>query len=470
MDNENLVVETTTVAERMDTLIEDILQLLEEKKYMAARQLLLENNAVDIAEVLEEIMDEMDVDRAVIMFRTLPKDISADVFAYMNSEDQVDIIGAITYSELNYIMEELAFDDLIDVLEELPANLVDKILNQTTKEERDLINTFLKYPENSAGSLMTIDYVELSRDMTVAQAMAHIKEVGIDSETVYTCYVKDNKRHLEGIVSLRALVVAPDDDLVEEYMHEDIMAVNVYEDQEEVSNLFKRYGYLAIPVVDNENRIVGIITVDDIMDVVEEETTEDIERMAGVIDFDDSDTEYLDMSVWRHVKARLPWLFFLMCSYVITGGIISGFEEALSKMVCLVSYMPMLMGTGGNSGSQSATLIIRGMSLDEIDPSDWLKVLWKELRISCTIGVLLSILNFARICLMDGEGPMVALAVSASMFVIVIAAKSIGGLLPMAAKRLGIDPALMASPMISSLTDMVSVVTYFTMATTILGI
>ena len=470
MDNENLVVETTTVAERMDTLIEDILQLLEEKKYMAARQLLLENNAVDIAEVLEEIMDEMDVDRAVIMFRTLPKDISADVFAYMNSEDQVDIIGAITYSELNYIMEELAFDDLIDVLEELPANLVDKILNQTTKEERDLINTFLKYPENSAGSLMTIDYVELSRDMTVAQAMAHIKEVGIDSETVYTCYVKDNKRHLEGIVSLRALVVAPDDDLVEEYMHEDIMAVNVYEDQEEVSNLFKRYGYLAIPVVDNENRIVGIITVDDIMDVVEEETTEDIERMAGVIDFDDSDTEYLDMSVWRHVKARLPWLFFLMCSYVITGGIISGFEEALSKMVCLVSYMPMLMGTGGNSGSQSATLIIRGMSLDEIDPSDWLKVLWKELRISCTIGVLLSILNFARICLMDGEGPMVALAVSASMFVIVIAAKSIGGLLPMAAKRLGIDPALMASPMISSLTDMVSVVTYFTMATAILGI
>ena len=470
MENENIIVETTTVAERMDTLIEDILELLEEKKYMAARQLLLENNAVDIAEVLEEIMDEMDVDRAVIMFRTLPKDLSADVFAYLNSEDQVDIIGAITYSEVSYIMEELAFDDLIDVLEELPANLVDKILIQTPKEERDLINTFLKYPENSAGSLMTIDYVELSRDMTVAQAMAHIKEVGIDSETVYTCYVKDNKRHLEGIVSLRALVVAPDDDLVEEYMHQDITAVNVYEDQEEVSNLFKRYGYLAIPVVDNENRIVGIITVDDIMDVVEEETTEDIERMAGVLDFEDHDTEYLDISVWRHVKSRLPWLFFLMCSYVVTGGIIAGFEEALSKMVCLVSYMPMLMGTGGNSGSQSATLVIRGMSLDEIDPSDWFHVLWKELRISFVIGILLSVLNFGRIMLMDGEGALVALAVSASMFVIVLAAKCIGGMLPMAAKKLGIDPALMASPMISSLTDMVSVVTYFTMATSILGI
>ena len=470
MENENLIVETTTVAERMDTLIEDILQLLEEKKYMAARQMLLENNAVDIAEVLEEIMDEMDVDRAVIMFRTLPKDISTEVFSYMNSEDQVDIISAITDSEISYIMEELAFDDMIDVLEELPANLVDKILNHTSKEERNLINTFLKYPENCAGSLMTIDYVELSRDMTVAEAMAHIKEVGIDSETVYTCYVKDRGRKLLGVVSLRALVVAPDDAYVEEYMHEDIQVVNVYEDQEEVSNLFKRYGYLAIPVVDNEYRLVGIITVDDIMDVVEEETTEDIERMAGVIDFDDSDTEYLDISVWRHVNNRLPWLFFLMCSYVVTGGIISGFEEALSKMVCLVSYMPMLMGTGGNSGSQSATLIIRGMSLDEIDPSDWPKVLWKELRISCVIGVLLSVLNFGRICLMDGEGAMVAFAVSASMFVIVIAAKSIGGLLPMAAKRLGIDPALMASPMISSLTDMVSVVTYFTMATTILGI
>ncbi len=470
MENKNVVSESVTVTERMDTLIEDILRLLEEKKYMAARQMLLENNEVDIAEVLEEIMDEMDVDRAVIMFRTLPKNISAEVFSYMNSDDQVAIINAITDSEISYILDELAFDDMIDVLEELPANLVDKILNQTPKAERELINTFLNYPENCAGSLMTIDYVELSKDMTVAQAMAHIKEVGIDSETVYTCYVKDAGRKLLGIVSLRALVVAPDDAKVEEYMHEDIQVVNVYEDQEEVSNMFKRYGFLAIPVVDNEYRIVGIITVDDILDVVEEETTEDIERMAGVLDFEDHDTEYLDQSVWRHVKSRLPWLFFLMCSYVITGGIIAGYEEALSKVICLVSYMPMLMGTGGNCGSQSATLIIRGMSLDELEPGDWLAVLWKEMRISAMIGVLLSILNFARIYFIDGEGAMVALAVSASMLVIVIAAKCIGGLLPMAAKRLGIDPALMASPMIASLTDMVSTLTYFAMATAILGI
>lgn len=470
MEKETGSVENLTVAEHMDTLIERILCLLKEKKYMAARQLLLENNEVDIAEVIEEIMDEMDVDRAVIMFRTLPKDISAEVFSYLSSEYQVDIISAITDSEISYIMEELSFDDMIDVLEELPANLVDKILNQTTKAERDLINTFLNYPENCAGSLMTIDYVELSRDMTVAQAMAHIKEVGIDSETVYTCYVKDEGRKLLGIVSLRALVVAPDDARVEQYMHEDIKVVNVYDDQEEVSNMFKRYGFLAIPVVDNEYRIVGIITVDDILDVVEEETTEDIERMAGVLDFEDHDTEYLNQSVWRHVKSRLPWLFFLMCSYVITGGIIAGYEEALSKVIALVSYMPMLMGTGGNCGSQSATLIIRGMSLDEIGPGDWLKVLWKEVRISAMIGLLLSVLNFGRICLMDGESPMVALAVSASMLVIVIAAKCIGGLLPMAAKRLGIDPALMASPMIASLTDMVSTLTYFAMATAILGI
>ncbi len=473
MEHETITATNTaanTVTERMDTLVEEILQLIEEKKYKAVRELLLENNEVDIADVLEEIADELDIDRAVIVFRTLPKDISAEVFSYMNSDDQINIINAITDSEISYILEELAFDDMIDVLEELPANLVDKILNQTPAKERELINTFLNYPENCAGSLMTIDYVELSRDMTVAQAMAHIKEVGIDSETVYTCYVKDQGRKLLGIVSLRALVVAPDDALVETYMHEDMQVVNVYDDQEEVSNMFKRYGFLAVPVVDNEGRIVGIITVDDILDVVEEETTEDIERMGGVLDLEDSDTEYLDMSVWRHVKSRLPWLFLLMCSYVITGGIISSFEAALSKVISLVAYMPMLMGTGGNSGSQSATLVIRGMSIDEIDPSDAGMVLWKELRISVVIGALLSLLNFARICWFDGEGPMIALAVSASMLVIVVAAKTIGSMLPMAAKKLGIDPALMASPMISSLTDMVSVVTYFTMATAILGI
>jgi len=455
--------------ERMQTLIESVLALLEEKKYAKAREALLENgNEADIAEVLEEVIDELDLDRAIVLFRTLPKSISAEVFSYLPSDDQVAIINGITDREIRHIIDELSFDDMIDVLEELPANIVDKILSRSTKEERKIVNTFLNYPEGCAGSLMTIDYIELSKEMTIAEAMAHIKEVGMDSETVYTCYVKDKGRKLQGIVSLRTLVVSPDGDTVEQYMHEDMVYVNVLDDQEDVSNTFKKYGFLAMPVVDNEKRLVGIITVDDILDVIEEENTEDFERMAGVLD--DSDSEYLDMSVWRHVKNRLPWLFVLMLSYVVTGGIIASFETVLSKVISLVAYMPMLMGTGGNSGSQSATLVIRGMAMEEIDLADVGRVLWKELRIGIIIGAVLSVLNFARICWFDGEGPLVALAVSSAMVVIVIAAKTIGSMLPMAAKKVGIDPALMASPMISSLTDMVSVVTYFAMATAILGI
>lgn len=453
--------------EKMQALIQTVLTLLEEKKYAKAREELLTNgNEADIAEALEEVIDELGLDRAIVLFRTLPKSISAEVFSYLPSDDQVAIVNGITDREIRHIIDELAFDDMIDVLEELPANIVDKILSRSTREERKIINTFLNYPEGCAGSLMTIDYIELSKDMTIAGAMAHIKEVGMDSETVYTCYVKDKGRKLEGIVSLRTLVVSPDEDLVEKYMHEDMIYVNVLDDQEDVSNIFKKYGFLAMPVVDNEKRLVGIITVDDILDVIEEENTEDFERMAGVLD--DSDSEYLDMSVWRHVRNRLPWLFVLMCSYVITGGIIAGFEVVLSQVIALVAYMPMLMGTGGNSGSQSATLIIRGMAMEEIDLADAARVLWKELRISIIIGFILSLLNFARICWLDGQGPMVALSVSASMLVIVMAAKTIGSMLPMAAKKVGIDPALMASPMISSLTDMVSVVTYFAMASVIL--
>ena len=455
--------------ERMQTLIESVLALLEEKKYAKAREALLENgNEADIAEVLEEVIDELDLDRAIVLFRTLPKSISAEVFSYLPSDDQVAIINGITDREIRHIIDELSFDDMIDVLEELPANIVDKILSRSTKEERKIINTFLNYPEGCAGSLMTIDYIELSKEMTIAEAMAHIKEVGMDSETVYTCYVKDKGRKLQGIVSLRTLVVSPDGDTVEQYMHEDMVYVNVLDDQEDVSNTFKKYGFLAMPVVDNEKRLVGIITVDDILDVIQQENTEDFERMAGVLD--DSDSEYLDMSVWRHVKNRLPWLFVLMLSYVVTVGIIASFEAVLSKVISLVAYMPMLMGTGGNSGSQSATLVIRGMAMEEIDLADVGRVLWKELRIGIIIGAVLSVLNFARICWFDGEGPLVALAVSSAMVVIVIAAKTIGSMLPMAAKKVGIDPALMASPMISSLTDMVSVVTYFAMATAILGI
>ena len=454
--------------DNLDIILKQVLECIESKKYSHARDLLIENNAVDIAEILEEVLEETDVEKTTVLFRILPKDIAVDVFSYLPPEDQIAIIGAITDKEISYIMDELAFDDMIDVLEELPANVVDKILEKTSKDERKLINTFLNYPDTCAGSLMTPDYITLRKDMTVGEALAYIKREGMDSETIYTCYVKDEGRKLLGIVSLRTLVIADDFTPIEELMHTDIVRVNVYDDQEEVSDIFTKYGFLAIPVVDNEGRIVGIITVDDILDVIEEETTEDFERMAGVMA--DSDRDYLDMSVWQHVKSRIPWLFLLMCSYVITGGIIARFEVVLSKVISLVAYMPMLMGTGGNSGSQSATLVIRGMSVDEIDLDDFLKVLLNELGVSIIIGLALSSLNFIRIYYIEKQGVMVALTVCAAMLVIVVAAKLIGSMLPMLAKRIGIDPALMATPTISSLTDMVSVITYFTLAKIFLNI
>jgi magnesium transporter len=450
---------------------EIVLELLEEKNYTAARNELLLLNAADIAEVMTEVIDEVSLDAAIIAFRMLPKDISVDVFSYMSTEDQVEIISGITDREINYIIDELDFDDKIDVLEELPANLVDKILEKTPRHERSQINTFLNYPENCAGALMTPDYISLRRDMTVKEAMDYIKKVGMDRETIYTCYIKDAGRKLQGIISLRTLVISEDDMPISELIREDVVSVNVYEDQEEVSEKFKRYGFLAIPVVDNEERLVGIVTMDDIFDVIEEETTEDIERMAGVVD--STTTEYLDTPVSQQVRSRLPWLFFLMLSYIATGAIISHFEMGLQSVICLVTYMPMLMGTGGNSGSQSATLIIRSIGVGDLDVQDSLRVLWKEFRVSFIIGASLSLFTFFRVFIEQRNDPdhfSIALTVSLAMLMIVIIAKCIGGMLPMLAKKIGIDPALMASPMIASLTDMVSVTTYFTLATVVLGI
>jgi len=446
----------------------EILSLLEEKKYIKAREMLLLNNEVDIAEILEEIMEELGVDKTIILFRSLPKDVSVEVFSHMPIDDQVKIIHGITDKEIAFILDEMPFDDMIDILEELPANVVDKILESTPKEERKLINTFLNYPDNCAGALMTPEYISLQKEMTVGEALEHIKKVGMDSETIYTCYVKERGRKLLGIVSLRTLVVADNSQKVAELMDETLVYVNVYDDKEDVSEVFKRYGFLAVPVVDNEKRLVGIITVDDILEVIEEETTEDFERMAGVIDT--TDLEYLDISAIKHVKNRLPWLFILMCSYIITGGIIRHFEGGLSQVISLVAYMPMLMGTGGNSGAQSATLVVRGIALSDIQLKDAGRVIWKEIRVSFIIGIVLSALNFARIIWLDGEGASIALTVCLAMLVIVMAAKSIGSMLPLLAKKVGIDPALMANPLIASLTDMVSVITYFTLARLVLGI
>ncbi|MDO4833796.1 MAG: magnesium transporter [Bacillota bacterium] len=448
---------------------ETILSLLENGDYYDSRSALLKYNEVDIAEILEEVLDELGVDKAIIMFRMLPKDVSVEVFSYLDGDDQVEIINGITDREISFIMDEMDFDDKIDVLEELPANIVDKILDKTPRDERKLINTFLNYPEDCAGSLMTPDYISLQETMTVGQALAHIKEQGMDSETVYTCYVKHGGRELKGIVSLSALVTADSDTPISELMHTDYVYVNVYDDQEEVADVFKRYGFLAIPVVDNENRLVGIVTFDDVMEIMEEEATEDIERMGGVMS-DEPDAEYLDIGVFRHVKSRLPWLLFMTVMLMITGTLISQFENVLSQVIALVAYLPLLMGTGGNTGTQAATLIIRGLSVDEVGLKDAGKVLWKELRVSVILGFILSLFNFLKIVFIDGEPVMLGLTVALSMVLIVVFAKLLGGMLPMLAKKVGVDPALMATPMISSLTDMVSSCIYLLTATLLLGI
>ena len=446
----------------------EILELVENKQYKQARDELTNHNEVDVAEIIEEILEKLGIEKAITMFRTLPKNVSVEVFSYLDIDEQLKIIDGITDKEIQFILDELSFDDMIDVLDELPANLVDKILEKTPKKERKLINTFLNYPDNCAGSIMTPEYISLQKDMTVAEALAYIKKEGMDSETVYTCYVKDTGRKLEGIISLRKLVISDNDEKIADLMQEEFVCVNVYDDREDVSDAFKKYGFIAVPVVDSEKRLVGIVTVDDILDVIEEEVTEDFERMAGILD--NTDMEYMDIGVFRHVKNRFPWLFVLMLSYMVTGQIIKGFEDGLAEMIVLVAYMPMLMGTGGNSGAQSATLVIRSMALNEVQLKDVGKVFWKEIRISLTLGILLSILNFARIAWLEGEGIIVALTVCSAMIIIVMSAKTIGSMLPMIAKKVKIDPALMANPMIASLTDMVSVIVYFMLARLFLGI
>ena len=449
----------------LEESLDKIMELLVDKQYFRARDELLKYNEADIAELLEEIIDDSGIQMAVILFRLLPKNISVEVFSYLPSNDQVDLINEITDKEITYIIQELDFDDKIDVLEELPANIVDKILEKAPKNERKQINTFLNYPENSAGSLMTPEYISLMKDWTVREALEHIKKEGIDAETIYTCYVKDTGRKLIGIVSLSTLVVTDDAVKIKDIMVTDYVYEDVDDDQEEVSEDFKKYGYLALPVVDSEHRLVGIITFDDILDVMEDEATEDIERMNGVIDFDDSDRGYLDTPVWQHALNRLPWLIILMVAYIFTGRIVTNFETSLSKVIELVAFMPMLMGTGGNTGSQAATLIIRGLATDEVDTDDALRVLWKEMRVGVIIGVILSVLNYLRIYFIDGiHNPGIALTVCTSMVFIVIFAKIIGSMIPLIVKKIHLDPALIANPAISSVSDAVALSIYFAMA------
>lgn len=440
---------------------ERILELIEQKKYIDLKKELSEMNEVDISEIIEEL----DHATSLLVFRILPKDIAVEVFAHFSAEKQAEIINSVSDKELKFILDELFFDDMIDLIEEMPANIVNKILSNSSHEERVLINQFLKYPAHSAGSLMTIEYVELKKRMTVKEALDHIKETGLSKETIYTCYVTDNNKKLKGIVSLRNLVVADTDRLIEDIFHENIIYVETHDDQETVANTFRKYGFMALPVVDKEHRLTGIITFDDIMTVMEDEATEDLQRMAAMVP---SEASYLNSGVFELAKMRLPWLLILMLGASITGSIITKFENLLSTYVVLTIFIPMLMDTGGNSGNQSSTLIIRGLATEDVSLNDAGKVLWKEFRISLVVGIILATVNFAKNMVIDRVGLTVSLTVSVTVALIVILAKMVGGILPLLAKKLKLDPAIMAGPLITTLVDGLALMVYFGIASVLL--
>ena len=440
-----------------------IMDFIEEGKLAQVRNEFIKMNVVDISQVL----DELEVDKLIVVFRLLPKEIASDVFAYISTEQQQYIVELITDKEIKNIIDELYLDDTIDILEEMPSNIVKKILKNTNKDIRELINHFLNYPDNSAGSIMTIEYVDLKKEMTIKEALQHIKKTGVDKETIDICYVIDNNRKLEGIVSLRKLILSNEEVIIKDIMNTNIISIHTHDDQENTASLFKKYDLLAMPVVDKENRLVGIITIDDIMDIIDQENTEDFQKMAAM---QPSDEEYLKTNVFTLAKHRVIWLLVLMISATFTGNIIKKFEDVLQSVVILAAFIPMLMDTGGNAGSQSATLIIRGLALEEIKQKDILKVLWKELQVSLIVGFTLAIVNFLRIYYLEKTDIRIAVTVSVSLFLTVVLAKVVGGALPIIAKRFKLDPAIMASPLITTIVDAVALIAYFSMASWVIGL
>ncbi len=442
----------------------EFIKLLQAGDIAGFKALALESPPVDIAEGIDEWED---VQQTLRIFRLLPKDISADVFSYLSPERQQLIAESASGLEMRHLIDEMFLDDAVDFLEEMPANVVTKVLQNASAQTRSLINTFLSYPENSAGSLMTIEYVSLHEYYTVRKAMDHIRRTGVEKETVYTCYVVDAQRKLLGTVSLRKLIIAPETAYIRDIMDTQLVFAHTVDDQETVAEDFQHYDLMTLPVCDNEMRLVGIITVDDIVDVIQEENTEDFEKMAAITP---SDEEYLKSSVWTLSKNRVPWLLLLMISATFTGAIITRFESLLSTMVVLTSFIPMLMDTAGNSGAQTTTMIIRGMALGEVKTSDIFKVVWKEFRVSLICGAILSAINFGRLLLFAKQPILIALTVSLSLVFTVTIAKLVGCLLPMAAKRLKLDPAIMAAPMITTIVDACALLVYFGLATVLLGL
>lgn len=442
---------------------EELLQLLSEKQYTRLRQCLEDLNDADIADIMDELEDK----ELVKIFRILPKDLAADVFSYLELESQQTVINSLSLKEAADVIDNLMADDAADLLEEMPANVVERLLANAEPETRRAINQLLQYPEDSAGSIMTVEYVSFKEKYTVAQAIEHIRKVGLDSETVNICYVLDARRRLVGTVALRYLLISDGEELIEDIMHESVVSVQTLMDQEQVASLFKKYDFTAMPVVDNENRMVGIITVDDIVDILEEETTEDMEKMAAILP---GDKPYMKSGVGETFRKRIPWLLLLMVSATFTGAIISSFEEALSACAVLIAFIPMLMDTGGNAGGQASVTVIRGLSLGEIEYRDVPRIVWKEVRVAFLCGLTLAAANFLKLMIFDRVGVFVALTVCLTLVASVLIAMVVGCLLPVGAKKIGFDPAVMASPFITTIVDALSLMVYFKFAAMILGI
>lgn len=442
--------------------VDEIEHLIAERKFTKLKNMLAEENPADMA----AIFDDVDKKNRLLLFRVLPKELAAETFAYLESDMQRTLIEAFSDVELREIVNELFLDDTVDIIEEMPANAVDKILRNVDSETRKTINDLLHYPKDSAGSIMTTEYVALRQNMTVEQAFAQIRKYAVDKETIYTCYVTDNRK-LVGIVTVKGLLLASYEDVIGDIMETNVISVDTHEDQEVVANMFDKYDLIALPVVDKENRIVGIITVDDAMEVMREEHGEDIEAMAAILP---SDKPYMQTGTFETWKKRIPWLLLLMLSATFTGKIIQSFEAALASCVALTAFIPMLMGTGGNAGSQASVTIIRGLSLDEIDYKDTFKVIWKELRTSVFCGLTLAVVGFVKIILLDNVSMEIAAVVVLTMCVTVIIAKLLGCTLPILAKRLGLDPAVVVSPLITTAVDAVSLLVYFQVASALLGI
>ena len=440
-----------------------ILELLEQRRYSEIAAAMKDMNPADAAALLEELPDQS----KPLVFRLFPKELAAEAFAYMDGDSQEVLIQGFTDKELDEVMSQMFLDDTVDLIEEMPANVVKKILRHVDEDTRKMINQVLNYPKDSAGSIMTMEYVDLKGSMTVEQAFDHIRATGVDSETVYTCYVTDSRRKLEGIVTVRELLLSPKTEILRNIMETNVKFVRTHTDQEEAARILSKYDFLAVPVVDAEERLVGIVTVDDAMDVMQEEATEDMERMAAMAP---SDKPYMKVSVFENWKKRAPWLLFLMISATFTGSIITHFEAALAANLVLSSFIPMLMSTGGNTGSQASTTVIRSLSLGEIRYRDIPRILLKECGTAILCGVTLAVVNFAKLMLIDRVSIMVALVVCLTILVVALVANLVGCLMPMLAKRLGFDPTVMASPLITTILDAVSLIIYFNIAVAVLNI